>query len=186
MKKVVMALALIVCAALANPCYGENGKRVVDGDINAIDTLSYSVGVAHAAAMKADKSLEAFDFNITMFNKGLSDYLTGEAKHTYAEVASTLEAFFLQTVAERRAEFEKKPAEGAVAVFKAFVSDSERDEISYLFGIYIGEELRKPLYESNETLHLCWLCKGFEDVYAETLSMSIHQMMNYLKSYKVK
>lgn len=202
MKKIVMALALLACAAFVTPCYGENGKRVVEGDSKAMDTLSYCVGAAHAATMKADAALAPFALNIAELNKGLEDYLTGKAKLSYEEIAAKLEKFFTQTVAERRVEFEKPqvevaaaPAEGEVkpaeaetkeVVFKVFKSDSERDEVSYMLGIFLGEEIRKPLYQGRETIHCYWLCKGFEDVYADATALNMHQMMEFMVAYKAK
>ena len=178
MKKSLMVLVLSLSALFTTPCYGEVRERVVDGDHREIDTLSYCVGAAYAVTIKADSTLVAFDYDISQFNDGVMEHLTSQAELTYDEAASKLEPFLTQ----RLVEYRKRLAEEPSAEVKLFESDEERNQLSYAFGVYWGEQVLKPLSVGDEVIHYYWLCKAFEDVYNGKIIVPIDTMISFLKS----
>lgn len=186
-RKSLMILAAIVCSAFIAPCYGKTGGKILEGDIKAIDTLSYSLGVTHAVAIKADSVFSLLDFNVSKLNDGIKDVLTDVVKMSSVE-CKMLEDSLSAKIEHRKAEFDKRVAETPTpnSKFKPFENDEERDSFSYLFGNVFGAELKNAVIRDNEVLHYYWYCKAFEDVYADTLMLSGGQMLAFLKRYTAK
>ena len=182
MKKILIVLALIVCAAFTTPCYGEVRETVVEGNTRVMDTLSYSVGVAFATTIKTDASLAGFDYDLSQFNDGMKAYLTNDAKLSYAEASSMLEKFFSKQLAK----YNKKRAENPDTEEKLFDSDEERNQLSYAFGLYWGEEVKKSMVVGKDVIHYYWLCRAFEDVYNGKTALPIGKMIAFLKGYQAK
>jgi hypothetical protein len=182
MKKSLMVLALMVCAAFTTPCYGESRESVVEGNPRVMDTLSYSVGAAFATAIKTDTAFVAFDYDVVQFNEGLKEYLINNAKLSYDEASKMLDKFFSKQLAK----YNKKRAEDPTSEEKLFEDDEERNKISYAFGLYWGEEVNKSLVKGKDIIHYYWLCRAFEDVYNGKVALPIGKMILFLKGYQAK
>ena len=184
MKRILMALAVAACTAFATPCYG--GNNIVKGDPNALDSLSYCVGMGVGVTLKSDKTIAILDFNMVEFCNGFTDHLLGNMTISYNDAADKLMLFVSKTAPERLVAFGATRAENPNAVFNPFVSDTERNEISYAFGLFMAEEVEKPLSEIPFPIHCYWLSRAIQDVYANSLIMTEAQIMEFLGRAEIR
>lgn len=186
-KSKLMILSAIICTMFIAPCYGENGGKILEGDPKSMDTLSYSLGVAYAATIKADSVIGVFDLNAAKLNEGIRGVLTDSVKMSSAEchrVLDSLSAKIKLRIAESAAN--SADASAATAQVKPYDNDEERDNFSYVLGNCFAIEFKKVAIRDAETIHYYWVCKAFEDVYAGTLALSGEQMLAFLKKHTTK
>jgi hypothetical protein len=67
-----------------------------------------------------------------------------------------------------------------------FATDEERRAISYAFGLFMAEDVRKPISEFPYEIHCYWLSRGIQDFYANSYVISEAQMLEYLGRAEVR
>ena len=174
MKKIIMALAVVACAAIVTPCYGKAEKA----NAKAIDSLSYCLGANMGFGIK--QQLGSIPFSLDEVKKGLYKGYTQKSKQTHDEAIEILRAYFSSEVfAKRGAEYEKALESDPNAAFNAFVSKKECKAISYAFGNDCGCNIRN----SKLSIQLNWLWKGFDEGWNDKLVISKEQALHYLSHY---
>ena len=69
-------VAVVACAVIAVPCYGQN-KFVTEGDKTKLDTLSYAMGVNMGVGIK--QQLGDIAFNADVVSRAAEASLKGKA-----------------------------------------------------------------------------------------------------------
>ena len=177
MKKIFMAMAVLACAALVSSCGGSKGVKVVKGDTATLDSLSYCLGANIGNSVK--QQLSDVPFNVESLKKGIQGGLTNKAKQSHEESIELLRKFFSETLAERRAAQREALLADSTATFNFFVSEEERDEMSYAFGNDIGNNVAK----NNFPVQYYWMLKGLQDAYEGSTEISQQDIMGYLQNY---
>ena len=176
MKKTFMVLAALVCAALTISC-GSKNVKVVEGDHGTLDSLSYCLGSNIGSGVKYQ--LGDIPFEIESVKSGIKGGLTDKSKVSHEDAVSKLRTFFSQTLQERRAEQQAKMESDSTATFQIFETAEECEELSYAFGVDVGNNVRK----SNFPIQYHWLLKGFQDAWEESTEISHEDVMKYLQHY---
>ena len=175
MKKTVLAVVALACAAMVCSC-GSKGK-ITEGNHAKMDSLSYCLGANIGNGIK--QQLGDIPFDIEVVKKGIKGGLTEKAKQSHDESVDILRAFFSQTLSERRLAFDEASKADTTAVFQVFDTAEECEELSYAFGNDIGSNVRK----SNFTIKYYWLLKGFQDAHEGSTELSEDDIMGYLQHY---
>ena len=176
MKKTFMAIVALACAALVCSC-GSKGTKIVEGDLNNLDSLSYCLGANIGGGIK--QQLGDIPFNIEVVKEGMKGGLTEKAKQSHDEAVELLRTFFSQTLGERRAAHQQAVQADSTAVFNVFETAEECDELSYAFGNDIGNNVRK----SNFPIQYYWLLKGFQDAQEGSTELTQDDIMGFLQHY---
>ena len=176
MKKSFMVLAALVCAAMVISC-GNKGVKVVEGDHGKLDSLSYCIGSNIGSGVKYQ--LSDIPFDIEVVKSGIKGGLTDKAKLSQDDAVAKLRTFFSQTLQERRAEQQEKLAADSTATFNVFETAEECEDLSYAFGVDVGNNVKK----SNFPVQYYWLLKGFQDAWEGNTEISQEDAMKFLQHY---
>ena len=176
MKKSFMLLAALACAALAISC-GSKGTKIVEGDHGTLDSLSYCLGSNIGSGVKYQ--LGDIPFDIETVKSGIKDGLIEKSKISHDDAISKLRTFFSQTLQERRAEQQEKMEADTTAKFQVFETAEECEDLSYAFGIDIGNNVRN----SNFPIQYYWMLKGFQDTWEDSTEISQEDVRNFLQHY---
>ncbi len=177
MKKTFMAVAALVCAALAISCGSGKGVKVVKGNTATLDSLSYCLGANIGGGVK--HQLGDIPFDIEVVKGGIKDGLTDKAKQSHDESLNLLRTFFSQTLGERRAAHQEAIKADSTVVFQVFETAEECEEMSYAFGNDIGNNVRSGKFP----IQYYWLLKGFQDAFEDSTEISQENIMSYLQHY---
>lgn len=181
MKK-TLVLAAIACAALVASCTTKNGS-ITMGDKSKLDSLSYAFGTELGFNLTRMMGDIPFDYDEMM--KGMKDGAMEKARMT-PEEARELVAEYLRTERMQRAEeIAKKEAltpdslRGETDRSSMFKDAQERRDISYGFGVDLGENMLK----SDYPIQLHWFETAMRDVIAEKAQMDQREARKYLLHY---
>ena len=175
MKKTVMTVVALACAALVCSCGGK--KNITEGDHAKLDSLSYCLGTNIGGGLKQQFRDIAIDEDVCA--KGIVDGITGKAKKDHKETLALLREFFGETLQDRLAAHQEAMKNDSTVVFNAFVDKAECDKISYA----IGSDLGKNVADSKLTLQYYWLVEGFKEAWNGNMRLSDEQVMVYLNHY---
>ena len=176
MKKSFMVLAALVCAALTISC-GSKDVKIVEGDRGTLDSLSYCIGSNIGSGVKYQ--LGDIPFELESVKSGIKGGLTNKSKVSHDDAVNKLRTFFSQTIQERRVEHQAKMESDTTATFQVFETAEECEELSYAFGVDVGNNVRN----SNFPIQYHWLLKGFQDAWEESTEISHEDVMKYLQHY---
>ena len=177
MKKTVMSIVALACAALVCSCGGNKGVKVEKGNPAEMDSLSYCMGANVGTSLKYRYG--ELQFNIEEFKNGLQDGLTNKSNQSYTDVFKTLNTFFTEKVSERYQSYQQKLESDSTAVFNPFDSEEERHEISYAFGLLHS----KDVAQMKMPLKYYWLLKGFQDSYEGSTEIPEQDVRGVLQKY---
>ena len=191
MKKTIFSVAVAVCAVAVMSSCGNNGL-ISKGNSSKLDTLSYALGSNIGMGMKYEMSDVPFDFKA--ITKGLDEAALGKAKQTQEEAIEILRDYFMNKRGERGeaimakraqadsirlAEGDSTKVEYPAADPDMFENEKERYEVSYAFGIDVGNNVKN----SGLPIQLHWLDKGIVDVYEGNGKMSEDEINTFLQNY---
>ena len=171
-----MALAALVCAAMMVACGSEQPTgKVTKGDPNKMDTLSYCVGANIGTGVR----MQFAEFNLDV--KSLKDgIVNGLLEKSSAEDAfNTLNAFFRETLNDRRADFQALREHDSTAVFVPFADAEENAKVSTALGVDIGSNLLKSPYD----IQYYWLLEGLQNATDEDVKLSDEAMQEFMRRY---
>ena len=193
MKKILSAVAVAVCAvAVVCSCSNSGSSLVSKGSKSKTDTVSYALGSNIGYGVKYEFSDVPFDYKAIA--KGMEDGAFEKGSKTHDEALEILRDYFMikrgarsaAIIEKRRQADSLRLADGdstkvtyPAADPEMFESEEERNEISYAFGIDIGNNVRN----SGIELQTYWLGKGFLDVQQGTGEMSESEVNSYLQNY---
>ena len=171
-----MVLAALVCAALTISC-GSKDVKIVEGDRGTLDSLSYCIGSNIGSGVKYQ--LGDIPFELESVKSGIKGGLTNKSKVSHDDAVNKLRTFFSQTIQERRVEHQAKMESDTTATFQVFETAEECEELSYAFGVDVGNNVRN----SKFAIQYYWLLKGFQDAYEGSTELSPEAVMQFLQHY---
>jgi len=174
MKNIFVALAVAACIAFIEPCHG----RIIEGDHNKLDTLSYCFGANIISGLK--QQFHGVEFNIDEFATGYVEGITGKAKKGRIETVELLTKFFNETLPERSAAYQEVLKKRPNAKFDAFVDKAECDKVSYAMGSDIGCNM---LEGHRFPIQYYWFTEGVKDGWKGEAKLSEEQAMTFLNHY---
>ena len=173
MKRFVVALAAIACAAIA-PCFGKTSAKP---NAKAMDSLSYCLGVKIGSSIR--EQLSQVPFDLKRVREGMTKGYTQKSKQTQEEAVAILDAFFSGEFRERCDAYENAVKEGSTAPFKPFLTKKQCKTVSYAFGVDVGNNL----YRANFPILINWVWSGFEGAWTENTVVDKEQVLHYLSHY---
>ena len=190
MKKNLFAAAMTVCIAVAVSACGSKGL-ITKGDTSTMDTLSYALGSNIGFGVKYEFVDIPFDYKA--ITKGVEEAALEKAEMTHEQAIDTLRNYFMlrrmergQAVAEKRRLADSvRFANGDSTVIEhmadpdMFASEQERYDISYAFGIDVGNNIK----DSNLPLQTYWLTQGFADVQDGNNKLNESEVSSFLQNY---
>ena len=191
MKKNLFAAAIAVCiAALISSC-GSKGL-VTKGSSSKMDSISYALGANIGYGISYEFGDVPFDYKTIA--KGMEEGALEKSSKTHEEAIDMLRDYFMtkrgqraHAIAEKRAQADSlRLAEGdstKVEYPKAdpdmFESEAERTDLSYSFGVDIGNNVKN----SNIPLQTYWLTKGFLEAQEGNCPMNEDEVNQTLQHY---
>lgn len=191
MKKILFSAAIAVCiAAVASSC-GSKGL-VTKGSTSKMDSVSYALGSNIGYGVKYEFSDIPFDTKAIA--KGIDEGAFEKSSLSHEESIDLLRQFFMtkrgqraQAIAEKRAQADSlRLAAGdstkvdyPAADPDMFESEEERNEISYAFGVDVGNNVRN----SNIPIQTYWLTQGFIESQEGNCKMSEEEVNALLQNY---
>ena len=184
MKKVLLALAVVACMAIATPCYGNNVNRAaLKGDRAKLDTLSYAFGANSGYGIKAESQFGDLKLNLDVVSDAAVDALVGKAGQTQEEAQEILWEFFSKTMRDRYMAHKEVLKTDSTAVFKAFENDAECKKISRALGIDVGSNV---LNAKHLEVQYYWFIKGFDEACNDKAELTQEQTFEFLNRYAAK
>lgn len=189
MKKVLFAAAF-VCAATLVSC-GDKGK-VRMGSLSEFDSLSYALGANIGFGMGYE--MKDIPFNFKEVDKGIKEGAMDKASQPHDESLDMLRNYFMtkrgvraRAIAEKRAEADSVRLAGGdsttveypAADPEMFVSEEERDSVSYAFGNDIGFNIK----ESGMPVQVAWIVEAMQNVRDGQPKMEEDAVNQYLQYY---
>lgn len=189
MKKVLFAAAAVCAAALVS-C-GDKGK-VRMGSLSEFDSLSYALGANIGFGMNYE--MKDIPFNYKQVDKGIKEGAMDKAAQPHDESLDLLRDYFMskrgmraRNIAAKRAEADSIRLAGGdstkveypVADEEMFVSEGERDSVSYAFGNDIGFNIK----ESDMPVHVVWIVEAMQNVRDGQPKMEEDAVNQYLQYY---
>jgi FKBP-type peptidyl-prolyl cis-trans isomerase FkpA len=143
MKKIFnVAIVALVCGAMAVSCCNSGKKTLLTkGNSSKMDTLSYAMGANLGEFVKT--RIADIDFNFSELDRGLESAALGKSKWTPEQAQEVFQSL-IGPVNERFGQLMRQKQDTTVTAepIAVFVRDSERDSLSYSYGINIGNDLR--------------------------------------------
>lgn len=185
MKRFFMCVAAVVCAATVMVSCGGKHTNVTKGDKSKLDTLSYALGANIGFSVAADMGDIPFDFKTV--DKGITEGALDKSSLTQEDAIGKLRTYFMQTRWERKQKIDERNAADSTYVAPSepyadpdmFESEEERADISYAFGIDIGNNVKAAAFP----IQLHWLLKGMNDALDGNAEMSMQEVNQYLQNY---
>lgn len=184
MKK-TLVLAAVACAALVASCTTKNGS-ISMGDKSQLDSLSYAFGTELGFTLT--RVLGDIPFDIDQMMKGMKDGAMEKSRMTPEEARELVGNYFRNDRQPRAEEIAKKQAllpdslraeAGETDRSSMFKDEQERRDISYGFGVDLGDNMLK----SDYPIQLYWFDTAVRDVLAETGRMDQIDARRYLLHY---
>lgn len=191
MKKILFGAA-VVCAAMLVACGGGKKSTVTKGSLSGeFDSLSYSLGANIGYGMGIE--MADIPFNYEVLYQGIDDAAFQKTKQTHEEGLNSLRDYFMtkrgpraQAVARQRAEADSiRLASGDSTKVEyapdpsMFLTEGERDSISYAFGSDIGYNV----IDSRMPVQIVWLVEGMKDMQEGDARMDQDEVNQYLQYY---
>lgn len=191
MKKNLFAVAMAVCiAAVACSC-GSKGL-VTKGSSSTMDSVSYALGANIGYGVKYE--FNDIPFDLKAITKGMEQGAFEKASKTHEEAIDVLRDYFMgkrgvraAAVAEKRAQADSlrlasgdsTKVEHLAADPDMFETEEERNEVSYSFGVDIGNNVKN----SDIAIQTYWLTKGFTDAQEGNCPMTEADVNAVLQNY---
>ena len=191
MKKHLFAAAIAVSIAAVFSACGSKGL-ITKGNTSTMDSVSYALGSNIGYGVKYEFVDIPFDFKA--ITKGMGEAALDKSSKTHEQAIELLRDYFMtkrgeraHAVAQKRFQADSiRMAAGdstAMEYPKAdpdmFVSEQERYDISYAFGVDVGNNVKN----SNIPLQTYWLTKGFADVQDGNCLMAEDAVNAFLQNY---
>ena len=182
MKRIFnVAVVALLVGAVAVSC--NSGKSMVTkGNTSKVDTLSYAMGANLGEFLST--RLADLPFNYEKLEKGLQSAALGKAKWS-AEEAQEVFQSLIGPVNERFGQLmqQKQMAEQdstfVAGNIEVFVSEGERDSLSFAYGINIGNDLRQGRFP----IQMHWYMQGEKQTRNGEGLLSSEQIAEYLQNY---
>ena len=191
MKKNLFAAAVVVCMAALIASCGSKGL-ITKGNTSKMDSISYALGANIGYGVKYEFTDVPFD--IKAIAKGIEEAAMEKSSKTHEEAIEELRTYFMtkrgaraQAIAEKRAQADSErlaagdstKVEYPVADPDMFESEAERADLSYSFGVDIGNNVK----ESNIPIQTYWLGKGFTEAQEGNCKMTEEEVNSLLQNY---
>lgn len=191
MKKILFGAA-VVCAAMLVACGGSKKSTISKGSLSGeFDSLSYALGANIGYGMGIE--MNDIPFNYEVMYEGIDDAAFGRTKQSHDDALTLLRDYFIakrgpraQAVAQRRAEADSvRLASGDTTKVEyaadpsMFLTEGERDSISYAFGTDIGYNV----LGSRMPVQIVWFEEGMKDVREGDARMDQDKVSQYLQYY---
>ncbi len=200
MKKIILSVAVVVCAAMIVSCGSKPTKGVVNGSLSKFDSLSYALGANMAYSIRNQMGDIPFDYDavedaIENAALGKKALVIGEDTLTPENSIRLLREYFMmkrpqraEMIRQRKAEADSialangetpEPAKENYADPDMFESESERELLSAAFGTDIGTNMSKSPFP----VHLVWVLESMRDVRGDNPKMTDMDAEQYLQYY---
>lgn len=200
MKKIILSVAVIACAAMMVSCGGKPTKGVVNGSLSKFDSLSYALGANMAYSIQNQMGDIPFDYvavengikNAALGKKAL---VIGEDTLTPENSIRLLREYFMMKRPERAEMIRARKAEAdSIALANGetpelakenfadpdmFENEQERELLSTAFGTDIGTNMSKSPFP----VHLVWVLESLKDVRENNPKMTDADAEQYLQYY---
>ena len=192
MKKNLLKMSIAVAAVTVMFSCGGGEKTITVGNKSTFDTLSYALGANIAEGVKWEFRDIPFDYKTSV--EGINAVAKGKAKMTHEEALDMLRDYFMgkrsarmQLVAKkydeadsvRLAQGDTTKVERPVADPDMFESEEERHDLSYAFGVDIGNNLNN----SGLAVQTYWLGTGLLETVEGNGKMTEEEVGQYLNNY---
>lgn len=179
MKKNLLVVTLI-CATLFVSC-GEK-KGLQSGSLSTFDSLSYALGANMAYGLAQQMGDVPFNYDEVIV--GVEEGAFGKADLTKEDATALLQDYFMTKRGPRmEAIAARNAADTTVIPVKAdpemFISESERDSLSYALGTDIGNNIK----DSSIPLHMVWVTEAMKDVNEGNATMTNEEAGMYIQNY---
>ena len=182
MKKNLFAIALIG-AALFVSCGDSNKTGLRKGSLSSdFDSLSYAIGVNISSGVS--QQMANVPFNYSEINKGIEEGALGEPTMTHEEAIKVMRDYFMTKRGPRAEKIAQRNAADStitpvVADSEMFITEEERDSVSYAFGIDIANNITN----SKLPLQVVWLTKAMQDTREGNEELNNETASSYLQYY---
>lgn len=191
MKRNLFVAAFAVCIAAVICSCGSKGL-ITKGSVSTMDTISYALGSNIGYGVNYEFRDIPFDFKA--ITKGIEDGAFGIGSKTHEEAIELLRDYFMakrgaraQAIAEKRQAADNARLEAGdstkveypVADPDMFENEAERHDLSYAFGVDIGNNLK----DSNIPVQTYWINKGFTEAHEGNGKMTESEVNATLQNY---
>ena len=180
MKKITFAAVLAGAAALVS-CNGGNQEGLQMGSLSKFDSLSYAVGanIGYGLSMQ----MREIPLDPSRMREGMEEMASGKATLNHDDASEILREYFMNKRGERMQAIMKQRAEAdsirlasgdttkveyPVADPAMFLTEEERDSVSYALGNDIGFAMTN----ANLPLQIVWIGEGLQNVFENDARMT--------------
>ena len=191
MKKITFAAVLAGAAALVS-CNGGNQEGLQMGSLSKFDSLSYAVGanIGYGLSMQ----MREIPLDPSRMREGMEEMASGKATLNHDDASEILREYFMNKRGERMQAIMKQRAEAdsirlasgdttkveyPVADPAMFLTEEERDSVSYALGNDIGFAMTN----ANLPLQIVWIGEGLQNVFENDARMTQQEVNRYLQNY---
>lgn len=191
MKKITFAAVLAGAAALVS-CNGGNQEGLQMGSLSKFDSLSYAVGanIGYGLSMQ----MREIPLDPSRMREGMEEMASGKATLNHDDASEILREYFINKRGERMQAIMKQRAEAdsirlasgdttkveyPVADPAMFLTEEERDSVSYALGNDIGFAMTN----ANLPLQIVWIGEGLQNVFENDARMTQQEVNRYLQNY---
>lgn len=191
MKKIIFAAVLAGAAALVS-CKGGNQEGIQMGSLSKFDSLSYAVGANIGYGLSFQ--MKEIPLDPSRMREGLVETASGKSAMKHDEAVEILREYFMNKRGERMQAIMKQRAEAdsirlasgdttkveyPVADPAMFLTEEERDSVSYALGNDIGYAVTK----ASLPLHIVWVGEALQNVFENNARMDQKATNSYLQHY---
>lgn len=191
MKKIIFAAVLAGAAALVS-CKGGNQEGIQMGSLSKFDSLSYAVGANIGYGLSFQ--MKEIPLDPSRMREGLMETASGKSAMKHDEAVEILREYFMNKRGERMQAIMKQRAEAdsirlasgdttkveyPVADPAMFLTEEERDSVSYALGNDIGYAVTK----ASLPLHIVWVGEALQNVFENNARMDQKATNSYLQHY---
>ena len=191
MKKITFAAVLAGAAALVS-CNGGNQEGLQMGSLSKFDSLSYALGanIGYGLSMQ----MREIPLDPSRMREGMEEMASGKATLNHDDASEILREYFMNKRGERMQAIMKQRAEAdsirlasgdttkveyPVADPAMFLTEEERDSVSYALGNDIGFAMTN----ANLPLQIVWIGEGLQNVFENDARMTQQEVNRYLQNY---
>ena len=178
MKRIFnVAVVALIAGAMAVGCCNGN-KTITKGSSSKIDTLSYAMG-ANLGEFVTTRIAD-IPFNFSQLEKGIKQGAFDNGKWSFEEAQEVFQSL-IGPVNERFGQLmrQKQDTTAVAEPIQIFVSEGERDSLSYAYGYNIGHDLR----DGSVAIQLNSYLKGFQQTRNGEGIMSAEETNEYLQHF---
>lgn len=191
MKKITFAAVLAGAAALVS-CNGGNQEGLQMGSLSKFDSLSYAVGANIGYGLSFQ--MKEIPLDPSRIREGMEEMASGKAAMAHDEASEILREYFMNKRVERMQAIMKQRAEAdsirlasgdttkveyPVADPAMFLTEEERDSVSYALGNDIGFAMAN----NSLPLQIVWIGEGIQNVFDNNARMTQQEANRYLQNY---